>query len=204
MHHTRYNITQITNYDEMKDKTNSEYMIFDERKLDIWKSTKYNTSGYKRIISETYVRQRYKKSVESNALHVSRKLRKNYCRVTNAIVELVDIFPTIADLAGVPVPICQNDDKNHRMRSKNISSSRKVTSNPCSEGITLLPLVKNTLRCQVRHLFQVIIFSFFFLYKTKIYPSCTFEKILERILEKSGLQSISKTGNTAYASSQQR
>lgn len=158
--HTRYNITQITNYDEMRDKTDSEYMIFDERELDIWRSTKYNTSEYKRIISETHVQQRYKKSVKSNALHISRK-RRNYCRVTNAIVELVDIFPTIADLAGVPVPICQNDDESHRMRSKNISFSRKVTSNPCSEGITLLPLVENTLRCQVRHLFQVIIFFFF-------------------------------------------
>lgn len=146
--HTRYNITQITNYDEMRGKTDSEYMIFDERELDIWRSTKYNTSEYKKITSETYVRQRYKKSVENNALHISRKLRRNYCRVTNAIVELVDIFPTIADLAGVPVPICQNDEESHRMRSKNISFSRKVTSNPCSEGITLLPLVENTLRCQ--------------------------------------------------------
>lgn len=203
MHHARYNITQITNYDEMKDKIDSKYMIFDERKLDIWRSTKYNTSGYKRFISETYIRQRYKKSVKSNALHIFRKLRRNYCRVTNAIVELVDIFPTIADLAGVPVPTCQNDDENHRMRSKNISILPKIMSNPCSEGITLLPLVKSTLRCQVRHLFQVVIFSFFFLYKTKIYPSYTFAKILERILEKSGLQSISETGNTAYASSQQ-
>lgn len=165
--HTRYNITQITNYDEMRDKTDSEYMIFDERELDTWRSTKYNTSEYKRITSETYVRQRYKKSVENNALHISRKLRRNYCRVTNAIVELVDIFPTIADLAGVPVPICQNDEESHRMRSKNISFSRKVTSNPCSEGITLLPLVENTLRCQVRHLFQVIIFFLFFCTKQR-------------------------------------
>ncbi|XP_072755014.1 iduronate 2-sulfatase isoform X2 [Anoplolepis gracilipes] len=147
-HHTRYNITQITNYDEMKDKINSEYMIFDKREIDVWTSTKYNTSEYKRIISETYVRQRYKKSVESSSLHISRKLKRNYCRVTNAIVELVDIFPTIADLAGVPVSICQSDDENRRMRSKNISTSRKEESDPCSEGISLLPLVESTLRCQ--------------------------------------------------------
>lgn len=160
MHHMGYNITQITNHDEMRDKTVLEYMIFDERELDIWRSTKYNTSEYKRFISEIYIRQKYKKSVKSNALHIFRKL-KNYCRVTNAIVELVDIFPTIADLAGVPVPICQNDDQDHRMRSKNTYISPKITSNPCSEGITLLPLVKSTLKCQVRHLFQVFFFLFF-------------------------------------------
>lgn len=173
MHHTRYNITQITNYDEMRDKTDSEYMIFDESEIGVWRSTKYNTSGYKRIISETHVRRRYKKSVENSALHISRKLKRNYCRVTNVVVELVDIFPTIADLAGVPVPICQNDHENHRMRSKNISISRKEAFEPCSEGITLLPLVESTLRCQVRHvlLFQIVIIIIFFLYKTKLYFS---------------------------------
>lgn len=201
MHDERYNITHITNYDELRDKTDSEHMIPDEREIGIWNSTKYNTRGYKRMILETYIRQRYKKSVESSTLHISKKLKRNYCRVTNAVVELVDIFPTIADLAGVPVLICQNVDENHRMRSKTISISRKEASDPCSEGITLLPLVESTLRCQVRHilLFQVI----FFFYKTRIYLSCTFAKILECILEKSGLQSISETRNTAYASSQQ-
>lgn len=202
MDRTRYNITQITNYDEIKNETDSEY-IFDEKNISVWRNTKYNTSVYKRIISETYVRQRYKISMESSALHISRKLKRNYCRVTKAVVELVDIFPTIADLAGVPVPICQNDDGNHLVRSKNIPISRKKVPDPCSEGITLLSLIESTLRCQVRHvlLFQVIIIIFFFLYKTKIYLSCTFAKILERILEKSGLQSISETRNTAYASS---
>lgn len=160
MHNGRYNITHITNYVEMRDKTDSKYMISDEREIGIWRNTKYNTKGYKRMIFETYVRQRYKKSVESSTLHISKKLKRNYCRVTNAIVELVDIFPTIADLAGVPVPICQNVDENHRMGSKPISISGKKASDPCSEGITLLPLVESTLRCQVRHifLFQVIFF----------------------------------------------
>ncbi|KAM0736100.1 Iduronate 2-sulfatase [Formica fusca] len=138
MHDERYNITHITNYDEMRDKTDSEHMIPDEREIGIWNSTKYNTRGYKRMILETYIRQRYKKSVESSTLHISKKLKRNYCRVTNAVVELVDIFPTIADLAGVPVPICQNVDENHR----------KEASDPCSEGITLLPLVESMLRCQ--------------------------------------------------------
>ncbi|KAL6423025.1 hypothetical protein ACFW04_010480 [Cataglyphis niger] len=202
MHNGRYNITHIiTNYDEMRDKTDSKYMISDEREIGIWRNTKYITKGYKRMILETYVRQRYKKSVKSSTLHMSKKLKINYCRVTNAIVELVDIFPTIADLAGVPVPICQNVNENYRMPSKTITTSRKKASDSCSEGFTLLPLVESTLRCQVRHifLFQII----FFLYKTRIYLSCTFAKILECILEKSGLQSISETRNTAYASSQQ-
>ncbi|XP_070171898.1 iduronate 2-sulfatase [Polyergus mexicanus] len=148
MHDERYNIRHITNYDETRYKTDSEHMIPDEREIAIWKSTKYNTRGYKRTILETYIRQRYKKSVESSMLYISKKLKRNYCRVTNAIVELVDIFPTIADLAGVPVPICQNVDENHRMRSQTISISRKEASDPCSEGITLLPLVESTLRCQ--------------------------------------------------------
>ncbi|CAL1683158.1 unnamed protein product [Lasius platythorax] len=147
MNRTRYNITQITNYDEIKNETDSEY-IFDEKNISVRRSTKYNTSVYKRIISETYVRQRYKISMESSALHISRKLKRNYCRVTKAVVELVDIFPTIADLAGVPVPICQNDDGNHLVRSKNIPISRKKVPDPCSEGITLLPLIESTLRCQ--------------------------------------------------------
>ncbi|KAL6423022.1 hypothetical protein ACFW04_010480 [Cataglyphis niger] len=149
MHNGRYNITHIiTNYDEMRDKTDSKYMISDEREIGIWRNTKYITKGYKRMILETYVRQRYKKSVKSSTLHMSKKLKINYCRVTNAIVELVDIFPTIADLAGVPVPICQNVNENYRMPSKTITTSRKKASDSCSEGFTLLPLVESTLRCQ--------------------------------------------------------
>lgn len=156
MDRTRYDTTQVTNYDKIRNKTDLEYMILDEET--IWRSTKYNTSVYERIISETYeIRQGYNISMESSALHFSRKLKRNYCRVTKSVVELVDIFPTIADLAGVPVPICQNDDNDddRNLRSKNIPISRKKVSDPCSEGITLLPLIESTLRCQVRHVFFV-------------------------------------------------
>ncbi|KYN44493.1 Iduronate 2-sulfatase [Trachymyrmex septentrionalis] len=89
----------------------------------------------------TYIQRRHNKFMRSNALH-----SKKHCRVTDAIVELVDIFPTIADLAGVPIPICQviNNTNDHL---KNILIQNKVP-NPCSEGITLLPLIKSTLQCQ--------------------------------------------------------
>ncbi|KYQ56276.1 Iduronate 2-sulfatase [Trachymyrmex zeteki] len=96
---------------------------------------------HKRTFFETYVQRRHNKSMRSNALH-----SKKHCRVTNAIVELVDIFPTIADLANVPIPICQviNSTNDHL---KNILTRNEVP-NPCSEGITLLPLIKSTLQCQ--------------------------------------------------------
>ncbi|KYN22805.1 Iduronate 2-sulfatase [Trachymyrmex cornetzi] len=63
----------------------------------------------------------------------------------DAIVELVDIFPTIADLAGVSIPICQVINTNDHLKHILI---RNEVPNPCSEGITLLPLIKSTLQCQ--------------------------------------------------------
>ncbi|KYN07245.1 Iduronate 2-sulfatase [Cyphomyrmex costatus] len=95
---------------------------------------------HKRTLFETYIQRRHK-SMRNNALH-----SKKHCQVTNAIVELVDIFPTIADLAGVPIPICQdiNSTNDHL---KNVLTQNEVP-NPCSEGITLLPLIKSTLKCQ--------------------------------------------------------
>ncbi|XP_018348334.1 PREDICTED: iduronate 2-sulfatase isoform X2 [Trachymyrmex septentrionalis] len=139
INHMRYN-AQITNNDKIENKVNLKYL------LNIGKIGASNISiGYvrkhKRTLFRTYIQRRHNKFMRSNALH-----SKKHCRVTDAIVELVDIFPTIADLAGVPIPICQviNNTNDHL---KNILIQNKVP-NPCSEGITLLPLIKSTLQCQ--------------------------------------------------------
>nr|XP_012224641.1 PREDICTED: iduronate 2-sulfatase isoform X1 [Linepithema humile]XP_012224642.1 PREDICTED: iduronate 2-sulfatase isoform X1 [Linepithema humile]XP_012224643.1 PREDICTED: iduronate 2-sulfatase isoform X1 [Linepithema humile]XP_012224644.1 PREDICTED: iduronate 2-sulfatase isoform X1 [Linepithema humile]XP_012224645.1 PREDICTED: iduronate 2-sulfatase isoform X1 [Linepithema humile] len=120
-------------------KTDSKYMMLKYvRKIGAWKTyknTEYIIKGEKTFPG---IQQKCNKCAESGAVN-----SKN-CRATNAVVELVDIFPTIADLAGVPIPVCQTNDQH----SRNISAYRKEASNPCSEGITLLPLIKSTLRCQ--------------------------------------------------------
>ncbi|EGI64264.1 Iduronate 2-sulfatase [Acromyrmex echinatior] len=140
INHMRYN-EQITNNDKIENKMNLKYL------LHVGKIGASNISieyvrKHKRILFGTYIQQRHNKSMRSNALH-----SKKHCRVTDAIVELVDIFPTIADLAGVPIPICQVINNNTNDHLKNILIQNKVP-NPCSEGITLLPLIKSTLQCQ--------------------------------------------------------
>ncbi|XP_043671903.1 iduronate 2-sulfatase isoform X1 [Vespula pensylvanica] len=60
---------------------------------------------------------------------------------TDAIVELVDIFPTIAELAGIPVPICSNIQKKRDNNYKH--------SSVCTEGISLLPLIRSVLHKKV-------------------------------------------------------
>nr|XP_033336454.1 iduronate 2-sulfatase isoform X2 [Megalopta genalis] len=52
----------------------------------------------------------------------------------DSMVELVDIFPTIADLANVPIPICRNE--------KETKDAMLV----CSEGISLVPLIRATMK----------------------------------------------------------
>ncbi|XP_077277379.1 iduronate 2-sulfatase isoform X3 [Temnothorax americanus] len=99
---------------------------------------------YKENLSGVYIQRGRNKSTGNSALHL-----KKHCRVTEATVELVDIFPTVADLAGVPIPICQiNDTDDNRLHSRNVLISRKKTLDLCGEGITLLPLIKSTLECQ--------------------------------------------------------
>jgi hypothetical protein len=121
-------------------KTDSKYMVLDVRKIGVWKTYKSTEYIIKREKTFPGIRRKCNKCAESGAVN------SKSCRATNAVVELVDIFPTIADLAGVPMPICQINDQ----RSRNIFAYRKEGPNPCSEGITLLPLIKSTLRCQVR------------------------------------------------------
>ncbi|KOC67246.1 Iduronate 2-sulfatase [Habropoda laboriosa] len=52
--------------------------------------------------------------------------------IIDSIVELVDIFPTMADLANITIPVCSN--KNAHIETT------------CSEGITLLPLIRAALK----------------------------------------------------------
>jgi len=143
--HTRYNV-QIIDNGKMENKIKSKY-ILDVGEIDVSNiSTEYIRKS-KENLFETYIQRGHNKSIKSSALHFKKR-----CRVTDAIVELVDIFPTIADLAGVPIPICQvNDTNDDRSRSRNILIQKQI--DPCAEGITLLPLIKNILKCQVRPYF---------------------------------------------------
>lgn len=159
--HMRYN-TQITNSDKMENKINSKY-ILDAGEIDVSNISTQYTKEYKRTLSGAYVQRGHNKFVRNNASHLKKR-----CRVTNAIVELVDIFPTIADLAGVPIPICQVNSTNDRSTT---ILTRKEMPNLCGEGITLLPLIKSTLECQVRHTFYCIINCTNVLYKNKSFPS---------------------------------
>ncbi|XP_031783262.1 iduronate 2-sulfatase isoform X2 [Nasonia vitripennis] len=64
----------------------------------------------------------------------------DYCRLQSMIVqepvELLDIFPTVAELANVKISTCPNE----------ISHSR--ISDLCTEGSSLVPLIKAALTCK--------------------------------------------------------
>lgn len=142
-------ITKIAN-NNAGNKTNLKYMAPNIRKISkLHGSLRHDINKYKRSILKMYLRQRYN-FMESNDTLLEKHVN---CKVTNAVVELVDIFPTIAELAGIPIPICQTNDRDYQLRSLNNFTHQKETSNPCSEGFTLLPLIKSTLTCQVRYFF---------------------------------------------------
>ncbi|XP_031833047.1 iduronate 2-sulfatase [Nomia melanderi] len=56
----------------------------------------------------------------------------------DSMVELVDIFPTIADLANIPISIClkENGKKN------TTQIEEKCSEVVCSEGVSLMPLIR--------------------------------------------------------------
>lgn len=133
-------------------QTDFKYMVYEYTRTIYNSKTRSNVGYYMskyKEVSEIYAQRKYNRSMDDNALH-RKKQRK--CKVTNAIVELVDIFPTIADLAGIPIPICNIEDhrinNDHRINSRNNLIHPKEEPNLCSEGITLLPLIKSTLNCQ--------------------------------------------------------
>ncbi|KAI4502264.1 hypothetical protein M0802_002946 [Mischocyttarus mexicanus] len=60
---------------------------------------------------------------------------------TDAIVELVDIFPTIAELARIPIPLCSNIENRY--------NNNKKDSSVCTEGVSLIPLIRAILNNKI-------------------------------------------------------
>ncbi|KAG7210244.1 hypothetical protein KM043_011792 [Ampulex compressa] len=75
--------------------------------------------------------------------------QENICRETNALVELVDIFPTIADLTNVPIKLCPAIPKGAKKEYKFYKDDDlDKMPNTCSEGISLMPLIRAVLKCK--------------------------------------------------------
>lgn len=130
--------------DNVVTETNTKYAVFDATGADDSRNMEYYTGRYGRNVSrKKYNRQRYNRFTKSG---VSRRRMQGKYKVTSAIVELVDIFPTIADLAGVPIPMCQIHRGDYEL--SNLTRLKEVVT--CSEGVTLLPLVKSAVRHQVK------------------------------------------------------
>ncbi|XP_076184017.1 iduronate 2-sulfatase isoform X1 [Ptiloglossa arizonensis] len=91
------------------------------------KNLKKNNSLKKQYFM--YFKRKLKRSQQQCNIH--NLLKKQI--IIDSIVELVDIFPTIADLANISIPICLNE--------KNFLRAETI----CSEGISLVPLVKAAL-----------------------------------------------------------
>ncbi|XP_011860062.1 PREDICTED: iduronate 2-sulfatase [Vollenhovia emeryi] len=141
--HTRYNEQITNNGNKMESKINSGHTILNVGQIGVSNSSSEYVMRYKGNLSSAHIQRERNKSTKNSALHFQKR-----CRVTDSIVELVDIFPTIADLAGVPIPICPiNDTDGDRLHSRGVSV-QKEPLDPCGEGITLLPLIKSTLKCQ--------------------------------------------------------
>ncbi|XP_012149600.2 iduronate 2-sulfatase isoform X1 [Megachile rotundata] len=109
----------------------------------LYSMKKYIESRKRMYILKTYfaysreITQFYKKQIfnVANATNLSKQYdtfnpSKNQI-IINSLVELVDIFPTIADLANSSIPICTNNPHIEIV---------------CSEGITLMPLIKAALK----------------------------------------------------------
>ncbi|XP_023289898.1 uncharacterized protein LOC105699485 [Orussus abietinus] len=62
--------------------------------------------------------------------------RNKIYKTVDEMVELVDLFPTIAELVGFPIPICPDIEDRYVE-----SAQAPALPNPCSEGITLIPLI---------------------------------------------------------------
>lgn len=73
-----------------------------------------------------------------NMYHTNNIQYTNISKKIDALVELVDIFPTIAELAEIPIPMCSNKQQKY---TKNVLT--------CSEGISFLPLLEATINDNV-------------------------------------------------------
>lgn len=79
--------------------------------------------------------------------HKSDRLNPSRGRIIiDSLVELVDIFPTIADLAKIPIPICLNRETKNGTQIEQDSPQIETI---CSEGTTLMPLVRAALKGEV-------------------------------------------------------
>lgn len=65
----------------------------------------------------------------------SESTERKHCNKINKLVELVDLFPTIAELSGIPIITCLESDKG-------------TNENLCSEGYSMLPLIKAAQHCE--------------------------------------------------------
>lgn len=70
-----------------------------------------------------------------------RCLRENL--MVDEVVELIDLFPTIVNLAGDSIPICPSNDNLFDDYGDN------DTESTCSEGMSLMPLITSSISCQV-------------------------------------------------------
>ncbi|XP_029037438.2 iduronate 2-sulfatase isoform X2 [Osmia bicornis bicornis] len=94
------------------------------------------TDGYSNDVSKCY-----KKNV-FNIVSVRNSLKNQI--IIDSLVELVDVFPTIANLANCSIPICS--DENTKKENMFIEQSNPRVEIVCSEGITLVPLIRAALQ----------------------------------------------------------
>ncbi|XP_015434051.1 PREDICTED: iduronate 2-sulfatase [Dufourea novaeangliae] len=64
--------------------------------------------------------------------------------LVHSLVELVDVFPTIADLANIPIPICFDESKKKEIDRMEQDFIHPETT--CSEGVSLMPLLQAALK----------------------------------------------------------
>nr|XP_034191720.1 iduronate 2-sulfatase isoform X1 [Osmia lignaria] len=94
------------------------------------------TDGYSNDVSKCY-----KKNV-FNIVSVRNSLKNQI--IIDSLVELVDVFPTIANLANCSIPICSDEDT--KKENMFIEQSNPRVEIVCSEGITLVPLMRAALQ----------------------------------------------------------
>lgn len=98
-----------------------------------------------RDLKERYFKKNNPSISSSSQTNDTFDLSRNQLTI-DSVVELVDVFPTIADLANISIPICL---KKRGKSSLQIEQNILQTEITCSEGITLLPLIKAALKKKV-------------------------------------------------------